>query len=111
MPLIHPVMMARRNHLYPCRTQKLSSLASMILGGRLPGKVERCRFKITLKITVTPLSLVFKTKYSSIAQLAEHAAVNRRVVRSSRTRGANRKRYAYACRFLLFLNLFEADDA
>ena len=45
IPQIHPVMMARRIHLFPCRTQKLSSLASMILGGRLPGKVERCRFK------------------------------------------------------------------
>ena len=38
-----PVMIAKRNHPYPCRTRKLSSLASMILGGRLPGKVERCR--------------------------------------------------------------------
>ena len=34
---------ARRSHLYPYRTQKLSSLALMILGGRLPGKVGRCR--------------------------------------------------------------------
>ena len=35
---------ARRSHLYPYRTQKLSSLALMILGGRLPGKARRCRF-------------------------------------------------------------------
>ena len=34
---------ARRSHLFPYRTQKLSSLALMILGGRLPGKVGRCR--------------------------------------------------------------------
>ena len=34
---------AERTHLYPSRTQKLSSLALMILGGTLPGKVGRCR--------------------------------------------------------------------
>ena len=62
---------ARGAHLYPCRTQKLSPVVSMILGGGLPGKVDSCR-----------------NKHSSIAQLAEHAAVNRRVVRSSRTQGA-----------------------
>ena len=35
---------AERSHLFPSRTQKLSSLALMILGGTLPGKVGRCRF-------------------------------------------------------------------
>ena len=40
----NPVTIARRSHLFPSRTQKLSSLALMILGGRLPGKVGRCRF-------------------------------------------------------------------
>ena len=35
---------AKRPHLFPSRTQKLSSLAPMILGGKLPGKVGRCRF-------------------------------------------------------------------
>ncbi len=49
----NPVAMALRNHLYPYRTQKLSSIALMVLGGRPPGRVERCRIK-----------------YSSIAQLA-----------------------------------------
>ena len=39
------VTIARRLHLFPSRTQKLSSLALMILGGRLPGKVGRCRLK------------------------------------------------------------------
>ena len=39
-----PVTIAGRPHLYPSRTQKLSSLAPMILGGKLPGKVGRCRF-------------------------------------------------------------------
>ena len=35
---------ARRIHLFPYRTQKLSSSALMILGGRPPGKAGRCRF-------------------------------------------------------------------
>ena len=39
-----PVTIAGRSHLFPSRTQKLSSLAPMILGGKLPGKVGRCRF-------------------------------------------------------------------
>ena len=41
----YPVIIATRPHLFPSRTQKLSSLAPMILGGKLPGKVGRCRLK------------------------------------------------------------------
>ena len=40
----NPVIMAERTHLYPSRTQKLSSPAPKILGGRLPGKIGHCRF-------------------------------------------------------------------
>ncbi len=40
----YPVTIAKRIHLFPSRTQKLSSLAPIILGGQLPGKVGRCRF-------------------------------------------------------------------
>ena len=36
---VNPVMMARGPHLFPYRTQKLSLLTPMILGGKLPGKV------------------------------------------------------------------------
>ena len=39
----HPyelVLIAARVHLFPSRTQKLSSLALTILGGRLPGKIS-----------------------------------------------------------------------
>ena len=32
-----------RSHLFPYRTQKLSSSVSKILGWRRPGKIERCR--------------------------------------------------------------------
>ena len=35
--------MAMRSHLFPYRTQKLSSSVSKILGWRRPGKIERCR--------------------------------------------------------------------
>ena len=65
------VPIAMRVHPFPSRTRKLSSSASKILGGKLPGKIERRRHK-----------------YSSIAQSVEHAAVNRRVVGSSPTGGA-----------------------
>ena len=41
----YPVVIAQRTHLYPSRTQKLSFVALMILGGRLPGKVGHCRLK------------------------------------------------------------------
>ena len=35
------VIIAKRIHLFPFRTQKLSSLALMVLGGQLPGRVGR----------------------------------------------------------------------
>jgi hypothetical protein len=35
------VAMAKRIHPFPSRTRKLSSLASMVLHGRLCGRVER----------------------------------------------------------------------
>ena len=35
------VIIAKRIHLFPYRTQKLSSLALMVLGGRPPGRVRR----------------------------------------------------------------------
>ena len=41
------MVMAKRSHLFPSRTQKLSSAAPMILGGKLPGKVGRCQFELT----------------------------------------------------------------
>ena len=37
------VIIAKRIHLFPFRTQKLSSLAPMVLGGKLPGRVGRSR--------------------------------------------------------------------
>ena len=40
---IFPVAKAKGNHLYTCRTQKLSPLALMVLGWTRPGRVCRCR--------------------------------------------------------------------
>ena len=40
---LNPVVMAKRTHPFPSRTRKLSSLASMVLHGRLCGRVERRR--------------------------------------------------------------------
>ena len=62
------VLVTMRVHLFPSRTQKLSSFVPKILGWRRPGKIGRCQHP-----------------YSSIAQPVEHAAVNRRVVGSSPT--------------------------
>ena len=39
------VAIAKRIHLFPYRTQKLSSLVSKILGWRRPGKIESCHLK------------------------------------------------------------------
>ena len=66
------VTIEMRSHLFPCRTQKLSSSSLKILGWQRPGKLGCCRLNL----------------YSSIAQSVEHAAVNRRVVGSSPTGGA-----------------------
>ena len=58
----NPVTIAGRLHLFPSRTQKLSSLAPMILGGKLPGKVGRCRFFITRKAPFRCFFFLLKTR-------------------------------------------------
>ena len=77
------VLITMRIHLFPFRTQKLSSFVPKILGGQPPGKIGRCRH------SAVPFRAALLS-YSSLAQLAEHAAVNRRGVRSSRTSGASK---------------------
>ena len=83
------VLMAVRFHLFPFRTQKLSSYASKILGWRRPGKIDQCRHFPDKALFFSALSI-----FSSIAQSVEHAAVNRRVVGSSPTGGAKRSQPA-----------------
>ena len=43
-----PVPITRRSHLFPFRTQKLSSVVPKILGWRRPGKIGRCRLSLCL---------------------------------------------------------------
>ena len=51
------VIIAKRIHLFPYRTQKLSSLAAMVLGGRPPGRVARSH--VIFFLFLSPLKLVF----------------------------------------------------
>ena len=78
------VLIAVRVHPFPSRTRQLSSPAPKIHGWRRPGKIGSANTNERSGLDRTrPLS------YSSLAQLVEHAAVNRRVVGSSPTGGAN----------------------
>ena len=95
------VTIAKRIHLYPYRTQKLSSLASKILGWRRPGKIESCHLNVERE-GKTFLSCV----YSPLAQSVEHAAVNRGVVGSSPTRGAKAPRTMSSWGLLILSSLF-----
>jgi hypothetical protein len=57
------VTIAERIHLFPFRTQKLSSLALMVLGGKLPGRVRRSHvvfFSFCLNI-IRGLMVKFRT--------------------------------------------------
>ena len=67
-----PVAMTKGSHLFPSRTQKLSPSVPKVLGWRRPGRIGRCRIPIFLS-----------------SSMAEHSAVNRRVVGSSPTWGAS----------------------
>ena len=44
-----PVSMTVRNHLFPFRTQKLSSLVPKIVGWKRPVKIGRCRLLLKSK--------------------------------------------------------------
>ena len=76
-----PVAMAMGSHLFPSRTQKLSPSAPKVLGWKRPGRIGRRRIPIAAGQTAA-------TFLSS--SMAEHSAVNRRVVGSSPTWGARR---------------------
>ena len=75
--------MAKRFHLFPFRTQQLSSFTPTILGLLDLGKLVNAD---------TRAYEIYALRYSSIAQSVEHAAVNRRVVGSSPTGGATSER-------------------
>ena len=74
-----------RFHLFPFRTQKLSSFTSTILGGWPPGKIDNADIKEESTDTCA-----FFT-YSSLAQSVERVTVNHDAVGSSPTGGAIKK--------------------
>ena len=80
--------MAVRIHLFPSRTQKLSSPVSTILGWRRPGKIERRRHILL---------------YSSIAQSVERMTVNHDVTGSSPVGGAISEQSSLCSDFFLSL--------
>ena len=63
------VAIARRIHLFPFRTQKLSFFTPKVVGGKLPARLGS------------------RHAYSGLAQLVEHLTVNQGVVSSSLTSG------------------------
>lgn len=76
----------------------------MILGGRLPGKVESCRNRINAQdngeyryLWYLKTNLAEAKIYSSIAQLAERMTVNHDVAGSSPAGGAISKDYNKSC--------------
>ena len=89
--------MAKRFHLFPFRTQQLSSFAPTILGLLDLGKLVNAD---------TRAYEIYALRYSSIAQSVEHAAVNRRVVGSSPTGGASWKPWIKFHGFFLFYTVF-----
>ena len=92
------VTMAEGIHLFPYRTQKLSLLTPMVLGGRPPGRLGSCQTYFCEDYIFTKLVRFFD-KFKSIfynytyyvclgSSMVEHPAVNRQVVGSSPTLSA-----------------------
>ena len=77
-----PVVMAGGSHLFPSRTQKLSLHTLMVLGWQRPGR--RCSRRIPIGLCTR----VHDPDPFLSSSMAEHSAVNRRVVSSSLTWGA-----------------------
>ena len=102
------VFLPQRVHLFPFRTQKLSSAEATILAWRRAGKIAQCQhYPIQLTRVCRLAVLVFiphrpqpiEELYSSLAQSVEHLTVNQGVVGSSPTGGAKKKALAFASAF------------
>ena len=79
------VRLTQRVHLFPFRTQKLSSVVLKILDWRRSGKISTRQHR-EVRISLN-LSHIFLN-----SSMAEHSAVNRRVVGSSPTWGVKTKK-------------------
>ena len=90
------VLLAQRVHLFPFRTQKLSSAEPKILAWRRAGKIGHCRHT-TRETWVRRLArrqcfpCILQSSYSSLAQSVEHLTVNQGVTGSSPVGGAKLK--------------------
>ena len=73
-------------HLFPFRTQKLSSITLKVLDWTRSGRISSCR-------------IIFL-----VSSAVEHSAVNRRVVGSNPTRGAKKNPRFYLGFFVLLFN-------
>ena len=78
-----PVSMTVRFHLFPFRTQKLSSLVPKIVGWRRPVKIGRCRllYKAASGPSLGPGPEF--ALYAPLAQLVEQLTLNQWVLGSS----------------------------
>ena len=109
------VFLTQRVHLFPFRTQKLSSAVLKILVGRPAGKISQCRHNIGKRflkrnlfsyLCISPkgkgeTNSEVAIRYASLAQLAEHVTVNHGVVGSSPSRGAKTKDHPIGGSFVL----------
>ena len=92
------VLMTVRVHLFPSRTQQLSSLVPTILGWKRPGKIGRRQHKLVFAIV--------KATYCSLAQSVERMTVNHDVVSSSLTGAATKNtthRVVFFCGFFFLI--------
>ena len=66
-----PVIMKQRIHLFPFRTQKLSSALPKVLGGPPPGRIGSCRisFEKPVFITKTGFFLYFLAYFCAVRQI------------------------------------------
>ena len=80
--------MAEGIHLYPYRTQKLSLLTPMVLGGRPPGRLGSCQTYFFVKIISSQKFVRYFDKINILfynytycmclgSSMVEHPAVNR----------------------------------
>ena len=88
------MILSQRVHLFPFRTQKLSSAEAKILVWRRTGKIAHCQHR-TAKSTDLAVSIyilhILCRLYSSLAQSVEHLTVNQGVAGSSPAGGARKK--------------------
>ena len=78
-----PVSMTVRFHLFPFRTQKLSSLVPKIVGWRRPVKIGRCRLLLKNSLRAERKARPGDCLYAPLAQLVEQLTLNQWVLGSS----------------------------